>query len=66
MVSLAHDVFNAGLGISWSENHREIRNFRSQAEWISFLKDRGFEFKNRQILQEGDPTKNMLMEFVKA
>ncbi len=66
MVSLAHDVFNAGLNVSWETNHKEIRNFRSLEQWTAYLKDRGFEFKGSKILQPGDPTKNTLMEFVKT
>ena len=28
-VGLAHTVFNAGLGVPWVENERELRHFRS-------------------------------------
>ncbi len=66
MVALAHDVFNAGLKASWQQNHEEVRHFRSLNDWIAILKDKGFEYKGRQIFQNGDPTKNALMEFVKA
>src|SRR5262249_41586728 len=27
MVALAHDVFNAGVKLSWQQNHEQIRNF---------------------------------------
>ncbi len=66
MVSLAHDVFNAGLYATWEANHSEIRNFRSIDQWIAYLKDHGFEFKGRKLLQPGDPTQNTLMEFIKT
>ncbi|MGZ3690442.1 MAG: methyltransferase domain-containing protein [Pseudobdellovibrio sp.] len=65
MVALAHDVFNAGLNVSWAQNHQEVRNFRSLNDWIEILKNKGFEYKGRQIFQNGDPTKNALMEFTK-
>ena len=32
-VSLAHTVFNAGLGVSWEVNRKELRYFTSVAEW---------------------------------
>ena len=31
LVALAHAVFNAGLGVSWDENNRELRHFRMSA-----------------------------------
>ncbi len=65
MVSLAHDVFNVGLEVEWQDNHNEVRNFRTLKGWIIYLEKRGFEFQNKILFQEGDPTKNGLMKFIK-
>lgn len=68
MVALAHDVFNAGLGTGWKVNQQEIRNFTSATEVTRYLE--GFGFRSNpsksSIFQPGDPTRNALMEFVKA
>jgi SAM-dependent methyltransferase len=66
MVALAHDVFNVGLDISWQLNHEQIRNFWSVAQMSSYLRERGFREEGTQLLQEGDPTRNTLMKFVKT
>ena len=68
MVALAHDVFNAGLGTSWSVNQQEIRNFTSTGELIRYLDQFGFKPspQKRPLLQAGDPTQNALIEFVKV
>ena len=65
LVALAHDVFNAGVGLSWDENHRQIRNFRSIKELEQYLATMGFARSGGLRLQEGDPTRNALMLFVK-
>jgi SAM-dependent methyltransferase len=66
MVALAHDVFNCGLNEPWDTNHKELRFFRSLTDWVSLLKERGFEQRGAPIYQNGDPTRNALMEFVKV
>ncbi len=66
MVSLAHDVFNAGLMEKWENNENELRYFRSLNDWIVFLEARGFKKTGSSLYQKGDPTKNALMEFVKV
>jgi SAM-dependent methyltransferase len=67
MVALAHDVFNAGLLMSWEENHAQVRLFRSIADWTSTLTGAGFRRRTaRAIAQAHDPTNNLLVEFVKA
>jgi hypothetical protein len=63
MVALAHDVFNAGVGLSWEENHRQIRNFRSVNELERYLATMGFARSGGLRLQQGDPTRNALMLF---
>ncbi len=66
MVSLAHDVFNAGLKQPWRSNHDEVRNFRSLQEWVVYLEARGLKYSRDLIYQNGDPTKNALMKFTKS
>ena len=66
MVGLAHDVFNAGVGISWDDNVAQIRNFRSLADLTSYLEARGFRRAEPVQFQTGDPTKNGLMLFTKT
>ena len=66
LVSLAHAVFNAGLGVPWDTNARELRHFRPVAEWIDILRRHGFEPVGPQLLQAHDPTLNTLMAFRRA
>jgi SAM-dependent methyltransferase len=66
LVGLAHDVFNAGVGLSWRENHDQIRNFKSIAELDSYLGARGFRRTGGAELQHGDPTRNTLLLFSKT
>lgn len=65
LVGLAHDVFNAGLGISWESNHAQIRNFRSIAQLEGYLEKVGFERSGKLLLQDHDPTRNALVVFIK-
>jgi SAM-dependent methyltransferase len=65
LVALAHDVFNAGVGLSWEENHAQIRHFRSVKALDEYLATRGFVRSGGERLQAGDPTKNTLLMFVK-
>jgi SAM-dependent methyltransferase len=65
MVGLAHDVFNAGVGIPWAENQAQIRNFTSVSDLTRYLEARGLSRTGGSALQDGDPTKNTLMLFVK-
>jgi FAD/FMN-containing dehydrogenase/SAM-dependent methyltransferase len=64
-VSLAHTVFNAGLGLPWEENARELRHFVSVQEWVNRLQRAGFADSGKRILQAHDPSDNVLMAFVK-
>jgi len=66
MVALAHDVFNAGVGLPWEENHAQIRHFRSVEALTKYLATRGFTRSGGERLQAGDPTKNTLLMFVKS
>jgi FAD/FMN-containing dehydrogenase/SAM-dependent methyltransferase len=62
-VSLAHCVFNAGLNESWAANAAELRFFDSVDEWIRRIEAAGFEHTGERILQDGDPSDNVLMAF---
>ena len=64
-VSLAHTVFNAGLGVPWETNRRERRHFASVAEWSRRLGAVGFRDTGARLLQDHDPSDNTLMAFVK-
>jgi FAD/FMN-containing dehydrogenase/SAM-dependent methyltransferase len=66
MVNLAHDVFNAGLGVPWETNAKELRLFRTVAAWESYLASRGFQSAGKRIFQEHDPTRNALLLFTKV
>lgn len=66
MVALAHDVFNMGLRTDWSANQREIRNFTSLSQLVTYLRERGFKNEGKMLFQPGDPTRNALMVFVRT
>ena len=66
LVSLAHTVFNAGLGESWETNCSELRLFESVETWVARLKAVGLVDSGQRILQDNDPTQNVLMSFVKS
>ncbi|TZF90908.1 FAD-binding protein [Cognatilysobacter lacus] len=63
LVSLAHTVFNAGLGVSWETNAKELRHFRTIADWVAILGRHGFEPMGDGVLQAHDPTLNTLLAF---
>ena len=65
-VSLAHTVFNAGLGAPWETNQNELRYFVSVAEWSRRLQAAGFRDAGQQLLQAHDPSANVLMAFLKT
>ncbi|MDC6130929.1 FAD-binding protein [Burkholderia gladioli] len=64
-VSLAHAVFNAGLGESWETNAAEARHFRSAKDWVARVEAAGLRAIGPRLRQDGDPTDNLLMAFVK-
>jgi hypothetical protein len=64
-VSLAHTVFNAGLGVPWATNRAELRFFRPVNDWIALLARFGLEHTGERILQDHDPSDNVLMAFRK-
>lgn len=65
MVALAHDVFNAGLGVSWADNSAEVRHFMSLETLTALLHQQGLRQVGPNLLQIGDPTVNTLMRFDK-
>ena len=65
LVSLAHTVFNAGLGESWETNQKELRHFDSVQMWSARMADAGFVDSGHRILQANDPTDNTLLAFAK-
>lgn len=66
VVSLAHDVFNAGTGVTWAENQAEIRKFRSVEQWRTYLEAHGFKVASKPEAQAGDPTDNLLVAYEKV
>jgi FAD/FMN-containing dehydrogenase len=66
MASLAHAVFNAGLGTAWETNAAELRHFRPVEEWVRILAKHGLEAVGPRLLQANDPTLNALLLFRRA
>ena len=64
-VSLAHTVFNAGLGVPWETNKKELRHFAPVAEWVKRLERAGFRDSGKRMLQAHDPSDNVLMAFTR-
>lgn len=64
-VSLAHAVFNAGLGAPWETNAAELRHFVSVGEWVARLGEAGLRDTGQRLLQDHDPSLNVLLAFVK-
>ncbi|MEQ1806503.1 MAG: methyltransferase domain-containing protein, partial [Burkholderiaceae bacterium] len=65
LVSLAHTVFNAGLGETWETNLAERRYFESAQTWVERLGAAGFDDSGERVLQQNDPTDNTLFCFVR-
>ncbi len=65
LVSLAHTVFNAGLGETWETNVAELRYFEPVSTWVARLDAAGFDDSGHRVLQQNDPTDNTLLCFVK-
>ena len=64
-VSLAHTVFNAGLGAACETNQAELRYFVLVAEWTKRLQAIGLKDAGQRLAQAHDPSDNLLMAFVK-
>lgn len=65
-VSLAHTVFNCGLGETWETNAGELRFFVSVDEWVKRLAGAGLRDCGKRLYQAHDPSDNVLMLFEKA
>ena len=65
LVSLAHTVFNAGLGETWETNAAELRCFESVDTWVRRLDAAGFDDGGHRVLQDNDPTDNTLLCFLR-
>lgn len=62
----AHTVFNALMTQETVEaENNEYRNFQSLQYWIDLLHQHGLIAGEERILQNGDPTRNTLLKFVK-
>ncbi len=66
IIGLAHDVFNLGTRQTWDHNERELRNFYSLDSMDHMLRRAGFKSDGRRLYQDGDPTLNALMRYVKV
>ncbi|KFN44528.1 FAD-binding protein [Arenimonas oryziterrae] len=64
-VSLAHTVFNAGLGVPWETNQAELRFFAPLQRWIDLLARHGLRDSGQRLLQANDPSINTLLMFTK-
>ena len=62
-VALAHDVFNAGVRLTWSDNVGQVRAFRSVEDWTRLIEAVGFTRNETLLVQRHDPTDNYLMDF---
>jgi len=62
-VGLAHDVFNAGVFLSWEDNAAQVRGFRSMEGWTRWIESHGFKRSSLALAQRHDPTDNVLMAF---
>jgi SAM-dependent methyltransferase len=64
-VSLAHTVFNAGLGVPWEVDRDELRHFAPLSRWIELCARHGLRESGPRLLQPNDPTLNTLLAFTK-
>lgn len=64
-VAIAHDIYNAGTGLSWEKNNEELRYFRSLKDWKLIFTKHGLEKVWDDLVQANDPTDNTLMRFDK-
>ncbi len=65
-VALAHTVFNAGLKMPWEFNQAELRHFAPVDTWVERIEKQGFKNLGKRLLQDHDPSDNVLMGFVKT
>ncbi len=65
-VTLAHTVFNLGLGVPWEVNAKDLCYLKPVASWVRQMEAVGLEDLGPRLLQANDPTLNTLMGFVKV
>lgn len=63
--SAIHTVFNVGTGVPWSANAAEVRRFNAIEGWVTYLEAVGFVDGGRRLLQDHDPSDNVLVGLVK-
>jgi FAD/FMN-containing dehydrogenase/ribosomal protein S18 acetylase RimI-like enzyme len=63
--SLVHTVFNAGLGVEWADDRKEIRLFESVDFWVTEITKHEFVDNGQRLLQANDPSRNTLLCFSK-
>jgi SAM-dependent methyltransferase len=64
-VSLVHTVFNLGLMIQWEIEAAEYKSFKSIEQWSKIICEHGFTDSGKRILQDNDPSENLLVGFTK-
>ncbi|EFC39575.1 predicted protein [Naegleria gruberi] len=64
MVHVAHNIFNALTGLTFEDNEKEFRHFRSMKEWNSICKSFGFYNLENYQLQHGDSTIDLMTAYV--
>ncbi|MEP6748434.1 MAG: methyltransferase domain-containing protein [Bacteroidota bacterium] len=64
-VSLVHTVFNLGLKVPWETDLSEFKSFKSITEWSKIISSYGFKDSGERILQDKDPSDNVLVSFTK-
>ena len=65
-LDLAHSIFNVVTGVSQVEEREEIRAFRPIVEWRRIVESVGLTDSLLYDLEEGDPTYDEMMCFVKG
>jgi SAM-dependent methyltransferase len=65
LVSLAHTVFNCGLGEPYAVNAAERRHFAPIDVWVARIEAAGFTAVGPRLAQANDPTRNLLLAFEK-
>ena len=64
-VSLIHSVFNAVTNETWEAEKHEIREFEPIEQIVRDIESKGFEDMGYRLRQQGDPSENILLGFVK-
>jgi FAD/FMN-containing dehydrogenase len=65
-VTLAHTVFNAGLGVPWETHAKDLCYLTPVATWVDRMAAVGLHDLGPHLLQAHDPSANTLMGFQKG